>query len=199
MFKLITLSMFTLIISLSACNLPMPEDEKIKEPEPPELYVKAQQAEKQGNYQQAFMLYSELIDKVDTPKIIRKLTICRAEMLMKMGQYPAALGMLNPMPDYPTNLFECQKMMLAAQILKKMDGKPEYVEALMEVAIDNKIDEDGVIPFKAHGYAMLGRQYIANGKNARAIKCFAYASELYTKDGKNEEAMACKNIMDYLR
>lgn len=199
MTKLFILLMFLMAFALSACHRELPEEKVITEPQPPEIYVQAQKAEKQGDYQKAFMLYSELVDKVDTPKIIHDLTLRRSETLMKMGQYPAAFSMLNPMPEYPTNLYECQKMILAAQILKKMNGKPEHVEALMEVAIDNRIDENGAILFKAQGYAMLGREYVANGKTARAMKCFEYAAELYEKDGKSQEANTCRNIADYLR
>ncbi len=161
--------------------------------------AEARACEQTGNYQKAFIIYSELQSEADDVKTHRALQMLRANALFEMRNYPAALAALAPMPEMPATLDDCRKMILAARILQSMKGKPEHVEALLEVALDNSIDDPEAIPVKAGGYAELGKIYVANGKNARAIKCFENAAQLYEMDNDEEKAKICRNIMEYLR
>ncbi len=160
---------------------------------------KADKLFKQGRWQDAFISYSEILKNCEDVKLYRELQVKVASSLYRMQKYPAALAALSPMPEMPASLNDCKKMAMAAQILMAMKAKTEYVESLWEVALDNKVDGDGVMAFKADGYARLGKIYFDNGKNAHAIKCFEYASDLYKKLGNQEKSDNCRNIMEYLR
>ncbi len=159
----------------------------------------ASRLEKVGNYQKAYIIYCEIQKDCDDINVYRDIQLRLADILLKMRKYPAALSALAPMPELPESLYDCKKLFMAARVLKKMKGKPEHIEALMEVALDNRIDEPGVVPFKADGYAELGRVYVDNKKIPRAIKCFKYAADLYKMDENNKKADACRNILEYLR
>lgn len=168
----------------------------------PSLEEKIRQADElfgSRNYQQAFTLYSEARAEAAEEKIFQLLQVKIAGTLYEMNNLPAALAALSPMPELPEDLNDCRKLVMAARILHRMKGKPEHVEALLEVALDNSIGGEGSLAFKASGYAELGRVYVANGKTARAVKCFEYAAGLYARSGDAENAAACKNIMEYLR
>lgn len=154
---------------------------------------------KEKKFRQAFMLYSEVRKEAGDVRQFRELQLKIAAAHFEMHNFPAALAAIAPMPELPATLHDCQKLVLAARILQKMKGKPEHIESLLEVALDNTIEEPGVIPFKAFGYAELGRVYVANQKTPRAIKCFQYAARLYEAAGDRENARICRNIMEYLR
>lgn len=163
------------------------------------LLREAVDLEKRGVYETAYIRYSEALGALDDPALSREAVLARARTLFEMRRYGAALAALSPMPELPGNLFDCRKMALASRILQKMNVKPEYVEALMEVALDNNIEEAGVAQFKADGYADLGRIYIANKKVEKAAKCFEFAAGLYERNGDLEKARTCRNIRDYLK
>ncbi len=175
-------------------------------PEPPQLPVpgvallqEAVELETRGVYETAYIRYNEALSELEDPVLSREAMLARARTLFEMRRYGAALAALSPMPELPASLYDCRKMALASRILQKMNVKPEYVEALMEVALDNNIEETGVALFKADGYADLGRIYIANEKVEKAAKCFEYAAELYERNGNTGKANACRNIRDYLK
>ncbi len=163
---------------------------------------KLQEAEtlgKRGNWQEAYKIYGELQQNTTDVATFENLQIMKSNALFGMGNYPAALAELAPMPEFPETLYDCKKLAMAARILSKMDTKAEYVESLLEVALDNNVDGDGVIQFKAAGYAELGRVYVTNKKIGKAIKCFEYAADLYDMVNNKEQANACRNIMEYLK
>lgn len=189
------------IILLTGCSS---LEQKLPEPAPKQnpLEQKIDQADsllRQKKFRQAFILYSEAQKETNDIKIYRNLQIKIAGAQLEMKNYPAALAALAPMPEFPATLNDCQKLVMAARILQKMNGKPEYIEALLEVALDNSVDEPGTIPFKAYGYAELGKVYVANKKTARAIRCFEYAAKLYSMTGDEENVRICRNIVEYLR
>ncbi len=197
---------FSLFLAISAlaflcgCSSPDPAPA-----EPPALgkgetiLREARQLEKSGDLKTAYIRYSEAMDHAGDLAVMRHIGLERAALLLKMKRCNAALAALEPMPEFPDNLYDCRKMMLAAKILQHMNIKGEYIEALMEVALDNHIDEPGVIPFKAAGYTELGKVYVANRKTRRAVKCFDFAAELYRKNNEPEKAQTCANIRDYLK
>lgn len=192
---------FTALLLFAGCAVPQAETVKSL-PEPSPLEKKIRQGDtllKQKNFRQAFIAYTEAQKECTDIKVFRDLQLKRAGTLLEMKNFPAALAALAPMPEFPATLNDCQKMVLAARILQKMKSKGEYVEALLEVALDNSIDAPGIIPFKASGYAELGRVYVANKKTARAAKCFEYAAKLYQMANDEENARICKNIMEYLQ
>lgn len=164
-----------------------------------EKIAKADDLLKKKDHQQAFILYSEALKEIKDIKVYRELQLKISSTQYEMKNYPAALAALAPMPELPATLNDCKKLVMAAKILQQMKSKKEYVEALLEVALDNPVDEPGTIPFKAYGYAELGKVYVANGKTARAVKCFEYAAKLYNMADDKENAKACRNIMEYLR
>lgn len=171
-------------------------------PPPAPGIVKLEEAislEKRGVYESAYIRYSEALGELQDQGLYREALLARARTLFEMRRYPAALAALSPMPELPETLFDCRKMALAARILQQMRVKPEYVEALLEVALDNRIEEPGVLAFKADGYADLGKLYIANSKVEKAAKCFEYAAGLYERNGDETRAKACRNIQDYLK
>ncbi len=153
----------------------------------------------QKQWRKAFVIYSEAQKEIDDLKLHRAVQLKISRALCGMKNDPAALAALAPMPEFPATLNDCKKLAMASRILHRMKGKPDHVEALLEVALDNAIDEPGVIPFKAAGYAELGRLYVAHRKTARAVKCFEYAAKLYRISGDREQAAACRNIMEYLK
>lgn len=180
---------------------PPPPEEAVPPPSAPGVVLlrEAIDLEKRGVYETAYIRYNEALTELEDPALSREATLARARTLFEMRRYSAALAALSPMPDLPGNLQDCRKMALASRILQKMNVKPEYVEALMEVALDNNIEEPGVGQFKADGYADLGRIYIANGKVERAAKCFEFAAGLYEHNGDEEKARTCRNIRNYLQ
>lgn len=189
------------MLLLAGCASTAPEPVKPL-PEPTPIEKKITQADallKQKNFQKAFILYSEAQKETNDVKIFRDLQLKIANSLLEMKNYPAALAALAPMPELPASFNDCQKLVIAARVLQKMKGKAEHIESLYEVALDNTIDEPGIIPFKASAYAELGRIYVANKKVPRAVKCFEYAAKLYTMVNDQENARACRNIMEYLR
>ena len=192
-------------VFFSACLI-LPEQknkEEIKQPvkiSPLQAkIIKADSLAKKQNWIEAFKLYSDAKKDTDDFKQYQNIQLKKVAVLIGMKNYQAALVALAPMPELPATLNDCKKLALASTILDKMNSKKEYVEALLEVALDNSIDEAGAIEFKAAGYAQLGRLYIKNKKIPRAIKAFKYASELYEMINNQEQAKVCKNIMDYLR
>lgn len=190
------------LVFLVGCTSAKKEMATTEAPELVSIETKIEQADeqlKQKNYAQALILYGEAQGETSDVKLFRKLQLKIAETQYEMRNYPAALATLAPMPELPATLNDCQKLVMAARILQQMNSKPEYIEALLEVALDNSIDEPGTIPFKAFGYAELGKVYVSNKKTARAIKCFEYAAKLYKLAGDEENAAICKNIMEYLR
>lgn len=194
------LSLFLLLL-WAGCAAPAPERAKAV-PAPSPIEKKIAQADsllRQKNYRQAFILYSEAQKETQDVKLFRTLQLKIADTLLEMRNYPAALAALAPMPELPATFNDCQKLVMAARVLQKMKGKGEHIEALYEVALDNTIDEPGIIAFKASGYAELGKVYAANKKTSRAVKCFEYAAKLYTMVKDEENARACRNIMEYLR
>lgn len=195
------LAIYSLLILLAGCSCVHKEAAPVV-PVSTSWEQKMQQADdlmKQKKYQQAFILYCEAQKETKDVKIFRNLQLKISASQYEMRNYPAALAALAPMPELPATLNDCQKLVMAARILQKMKGKPEYIEALLEVALDNSIDEPGVIPFKASGYAELGRVYVANRKTSRAVRCFEYAAQLYNMTGDKENELICRNIMEYLR
>lgn len=193
--------LFFLTLLLAGCNTVQQEPQK-SVPVLTPLEQKVKQADllaKQKNYQKAFILYSEAQKETQNIKIFRNLQLKISSVQYEMKNYPAALAALSPMPELPATLNDCQKLVMASRILQKMKSKGEYIEALLEVALDNSINEPGVIPFKAAGYAELGKVYVANKKTSRAVKCFEYAAKLYDMANDKENAVICRNIMEYLR
>lgn len=155
--------------------------------------------EKSNQWEQAYLLYRDLQTDTDDPTVHRSLQLKAANALFMAGRYPAALAALSPMPELPGSLHDAKKLALAARILQKMDGKPEHVEALLEIALDNSFEGRDADMFRAAGYAELGRVYFSNSKNARAAKCFEYASELFEALHDEEQAETCRHIAEYLR
>ncbi|HBJ95392.1 MAG TPA: hypothetical protein DDZ11_02650 [Lentisphaeria bacterium] len=192
---------FCLLLSLflSSCTtIPRSQDLSKDLPSVEKLLKEAETYAGRKNWQKAFMMYSEALSEVENVKLYGEIQLKTAYSLYMMKQYPAALAALAPLPELPATLLDCKKLALASGILHKMNGAPKYVEALLEVALDNSIEASGVIPFKAAAYAELGRIYAEHGKNLRAVKCFEYAAELYDMLGEKEQASACHNIAEYL-
>lgn len=190
-----------LLVLLAGCATVKQEELK-KEPVLTPLEQKIKKADelfRQKNFQQSFILYSEAQKENADIKLHRDLQLKISAVQFEMRNYPAALAALAPMPEFPATLNDCKKLVMASRILQKMNGKAEHIEALLEVALDNSVDEPGTIEFKAFGYAELGRVYVANKKTARAVKCFEYAAKLYKMAGDKENAVICKNIMEYLK
>jgi len=152
-----------------------------------------------GDFQKAFIFYCELQNNIDDQKEYQKISLLKADLLLQMQNYPAALASLAPIPELPATLYDCKKLILASRILQKLKGNPDHIEALLEVALDNSIHESGVIFVKASGYAELGKIYIKHKKSRRAIKCFEYAAMLYDQMDDSQNADACRNIMEYLQ
>lgn len=189
------------LILFTGCASLKQEKQK-SEPQLSPLELKINRADgllKQKNYQQAFMLYAEAQKEAKDEKVFRELQLKISATQFEMNNFPAAMAALAPMPEFPATLNDCKKLVMAARILQKMNGKPEHIEALLEVALDNSINEPGTVPFKASGYAELGKVYVANKKTPRAVKCFEYATKLYKIVGDEENAAICKNIMEYLQ
>ncbi len=154
---------------------------------------------KQNKFQEAYIIYCEAQNETTDEKLYKNLQVKIAAVLYEMQNYHAALAALAPMPELPGTLNDCQKMAIAAKILKKMNGKPEHIEALLEVALDNSIDEPGAIEFKAAAYAELGKVYVENRKTYRAVKSFEYAATLFDMINETEQAKICRNIIEYLK
>lgn len=198
-------SKFTTILTISALLLVgCFSNETLESPTPASPTVEqmlndADNYAKAKRWQQAFVAYSDALNSIDDYQLHQEVKLKVVESLYELQDYPAALAGLAPMPELPATLLDCKKLAMASRILHKMKSKPEYVEALLEVALDNTVQGDGVILFKAQGYAELGKIYVSNGKTAKASKCFEYASELYEMEGNTAQADACKNIMEYLK
>ena len=188
------------ILAAAGCATSTPEvAEPAASPPGMSLFENARGLEASGNYEKAYVAYSEALTELDDVALYQEAIIARARTLHLMNRHGAALSALSPMPEFPETLFDCRKMVLAAKILQRMDSPSEYVEALLEVALDTELNENGVLLFKAEGYAELGKVYIAGNKVDRAMRCFEYAAELYEKYGDMGKMRTCLNIRDYLK
>ena len=75
---------------------------------------------KQNKFQEAYIIYCEAQNETTDEKLYKNLQVKIAAVLYEMQNYHAALAALAPMPELPGTLNDCQKMAIAAKILKKM-------------------------------------------------------------------------------
>ena len=190
-----------LMLAVAGCTTAATDAVETAEPSPPGMaaFENARRLELAGNFEKAYIAYSEVLAELEDKAMYQEAVLARAGALYQLSRYGAALAALSPMPEIPETLFDCRKMGLAAKILQRMETPREYVEALWEVALDTTIHEEGATLFKAGGYAELGKIYIAGDKIERAMKCFDYAAKLYEKCGDTEKMKTCLNVRDYLK
>lgn len=193
-------------VLLTACRTPEEEtqthdfaEETAIETDFSHRLIQADSCAEEKRWEEAYKLYSELQRDADDPAACRAIQLKTANALFMLGRHSAALAALAPMPELPGSLHDAKKLALASRILQKMNGKPEHVEALLEIALDNSFEGTEADLFRANGYAELGRVYFANSKNARAAKCFEYASDLFRSLDDKEQAETCRHIAEYLK
>lgn len=159
----------------------------------------ARAAEQAGNLDSAYKLYSEALTAITDHDLYAETLLARARVLKNMGRFSAALAAVAPLPENPRSIYDCRKMIFAAEVLQQMGDKDEHVEALYEVALDNRLGGRDALAFRAHGYAALGRLYLERRKTARASGCFSRAEKLYAAAGLDDKAQTCREIREYIQ
>lgn len=151
----------------------------------------------QGQYQQAFIEYRQVMDGPFTWPERQQGRLGVAQCLIKSGAHAAALVTLNPLPLPPRSELERHFLAVAAEALLHQQDY-EQAEALLETALDDLYQRSSVSPWSAPACANLGCCYLHNGDPDKAAVLYQRAADLFTRQRDPESAAQAQRMADDL-
>jgi hypothetical protein len=149
--------------------------------------------EKAGHMEEALISYRTIgADSTDETSA-RRACLGAARCLIAMGNYAAALVMLEPMPTEPTTEWDRRRLALGAEAMGRL-GVWTHAESLAEVALSDLRLDDEQPPWVAVCSANLAKAYLENDKPAKSARMYRAASARFEKIGQAGPASECMSL-----
>jgi hypothetical protein len=146
--------------------------------------------EKAGHMEEALISYRTIgADSTDETSA-RRACLGAARCLIAMGNYPAALAVLEPMPTEPTTDWDRRRLALGAEAMARL-GVWAHAESLAEVALSDLGLDDEQPLWVAVCSANLARAYLENDKPMKADRMYRAACARFEKTGQPGPASEC--------
>jgi len=157
-----------------------------------QMYERGNQFFKLRYYMNAVKQYAYVRDNVKDIKLQEKATLGLSRSLLKAKQYDSALGVLQPLPEFPYSEYEALKYAIAGEIFLRQ-SKLDSAESFMEIALD--VDKKSKKTYRAVTAFNLGKCYLANNKTRLALEKFKFARELFKVYNDDKNVKYCESII----
>ncbi len=146
--------------------------------------------EKAGQMEEALISYRTIAADSADETSAQEASLGAARCLIAMGNYPAALALLEPMPEEPTTDWDRRRLALGAEAMARL-GVWAHAESLAEVALSGLGLDDEQLPWVAVCSANLAKAYLENNKPAKSARMYRAASARFEKSGQAGPASEC--------
>lgn len=147
-------------------------------------------------YMDAVKQYAYVRDNVNDIKLREKATLGLSRSLLKSKQYDSALGVLQPLPEFPYSEYDTLKYAIYGEIFlrkNKLDSAESFLEIALNVNKESKKKYKAVVAFN------LGKCYLANNKTRAALEKFELAQDLFKENNDNKNSKYCKTIIEKIK
>ena len=149
-----------------------------------------------GDHTAAIKQFAYLRDHARNPDERDRAVVALSMALQDSGNRGAALGVLEPLPEYPRTGLEAMKCVLAGELHLHQQN---FGRARVWLSRGLEVEANSRKPYRAAALFNLGKALVAENQLEDALVAFGEARDAFSANGDETKAEQCKLILADIR